>query len=149
VSDYVDCFAELVDQLTAFGHITEPVYYAMRFVDGLREDIRVAISLHRPFDFDIDASLALLQEDISSGFKSKRSDSSYSSKPVSRLPLPLPPPPSTGKAFSPVSTEEVKLSEGQIPADHMAALRAFRKSKGLCMRCAEKWHKSHRCGDSV
>jgi hypothetical protein len=29
VVDYVDRFAELVDQLTAYGHVIEPVYYAM------------------------------------------------------------------------------------------------------------------------
>lgn len=34
VSEYVDNFAQLVDQLTAYAHVTEPVYYAMRFVDG-------------------------------------------------------------------------------------------------------------------
>jgi hypothetical protein len=60
VTDYVDKFAGLVDQLTAYGHVTEPVYYAMRFVDGLRDDIRTAVSLHRPATFDTAASLALL-----------------------------------------------------------------------------------------
>lgn len=29
VLEYVKQFAQLVDQLTAYGHITEPVYYAM------------------------------------------------------------------------------------------------------------------------
>jgi hypothetical protein len=30
VANYVECFAELIDQLTAYGHVTEPMYYAMR-----------------------------------------------------------------------------------------------------------------------
>jgi len=60
VAEYVSHFAELVDQLTAYGHVTEAVYYAMCFVDGLRHDIRSVIAVHRPVDFDTAASLALL-----------------------------------------------------------------------------------------
>lgn len=31
----------------------------------------------------------------------------------------------------------------------MAALRAFRKAKGLCVRCAEKWSRDHKCSTIV
>jgi hypothetical protein len=31
----------------------------------------------------------------------------------------------------------------------MASLRAFRRVKGLCDRCAEKWHRGHTCGATV
>jgi hypothetical protein len=35
VSDYVVHFAKLVDQLSAYSQSTEPLYFTMRFVDGL------------------------------------------------------------------------------------------------------------------
>lgn len=31
----------------------------------------------------------------------------------------------------------------------MAALRAFRRAKGLCVRCAERWSRDHTCPDKV
>jgi hypothetical protein len=65
VVDYVEKFSKLFDQLTAYGHVAKPVYYTMRSVEGLKDDFYFAVSLHRPIYFDIAASLALLQEEIS------------------------------------------------------------------------------------
>ena len=48
VQDYIDKFTGLVDQLIAYGFNTDPIYYAMRFVDGLRTDIRVVVHMQRP-----------------------------------------------------------------------------------------------------
>jgi hypothetical protein len=31
----------------------------------------------------------------------------------------------------------------------MAALRAFRRAKHLCVRCAEKWSRDHKCFPTV
>jgi hypothetical protein len=33
--------------------------------------------------------------------------------------------------------------------DKFKALRAYRRAKGLCDRCAEKWSKGHKCACSV
>lgn len=38
-------FAEHVDHLTAYGHVTESIYYAMHFVSGVMDDIQTATSL--------------------------------------------------------------------------------------------------------
>jgi hypothetical protein len=144
VTDYVEKFAELVDQLSAYGHMTDPVYYAMRFVDGLRDDIRAAVSMHHPLDFDTSASLALLQENVGVGFKtSKRTDSYYGSKYVPKGPHP--PPPRTDKQISPILHEEKKICEGKSVEERMIALRAYRRAKGLCVRCVEKWSREHKC----
>jgi hypothetical protein len=150
VADYVERFAELIDQLTAYGHVTEPVYYAMRFVDGLRDEFRPAVLLHRPVDFDTAASLALLQEDIGGAIRSsRRSDCFSGAKSVPRNPLPLPPPPHIDKQDVPILLEEKKLCDGKSPEDRMAALRAFCRAKGLCVRCAEKWSREHKCAATV
>jgi hypothetical protein len=31
----------------------------------------------------------------------------------------------------------------------LAALSTYRMAKGLCRKCGEKWHKGHKCADSV
>lgn len=93
VSEYVDRFAQLIDQLTAYGHVTEPVYYAMRFVDGLKDDIRTVVALHRPVSFDTAASLALLQEEVSSKNRDSRKPEfsvMHNNSPKGPHPLPLP-----------------------------------------------------------
>lgn len=138
MSEYVEKFVELVDQLNAYDHVTEQVYYAMRFVDGLRDDIRTAVSLHRPVVFDTGASLALLQDDIGGGSRSsRRVDSFYGSKGIPKGPHPLPPPPQIDKHASPISQDEKKLCEGKSPEERLAALRAYQRAKGLCVRCAK------------
>jgi hypothetical protein len=45
VQDYIDRFAGLIDQLVAYGRPTDPVFFAMQFVDGLRGDIRNAMHM--------------------------------------------------------------------------------------------------------
>jgi hypothetical protein len=40
VTEYVDQFSTLVDQLAAYEPNTNPLHYATRFVDGLRDDIK-------------------------------------------------------------------------------------------------------------
>ena len=48
IADYVDRFFELMDQLIAYEHTTDPMYYTIRFMDGLRDDIRSSIQVQRP-----------------------------------------------------------------------------------------------------
>lgn len=150
VSEYVDQFAQLVDQLTAYGHVTEPIYYAMRFVDGLKDEIRSVVSLHRPSTFDTAASLALLQEEVSSKHREyKKPEFAAMTKNFPRGPHPLPVPPLLDKQPLTVLPEEKKLCEGKSPEEKMAALRAYRRAKGLCVRCAGKWSREHKCAPTV
>jgi len=151
VADYVSQFSELLDQLTAYGHVTEPVYYAMRFMDGLCSDIRAAVSLHRPSTFDTASSLALLQEDVSAAAKGPdiRREPSLSFRQSSKGPHPLPAPPVPQPQAQPISAEEKRLCDGKSPSERWAALQAFRKAKGLCFRCAEKLSRDHKCSLSV
>jgi len=152
VADYVSQFSELLDQLVAYGHVTDPIYYAMRFLDGLRADIKTTVSLHCPTTFDTAASLALLQEDVSvaaKGFDSRR-ESFSSVKPTAKGPHPLPAPPmASNKQAQPILPEETRLCEGKSPAERWSALQAFRRAKGLCVRYADKWSRDHKCAPSV
>lgn len=130
-TDYVESFAELMDQLTTYGHVTEPVYYAMHFVDGLRKEIWVDVSLHRLVDFDTATSLALLQEDISANHKFRRHESPGALELMTRSQLPLPPPPRNDKVAPANSTEELKLSEGKLTEERDGRVASLSEIKGL------------------
>jgi hypothetical protein len=79
VSEYISEYTKIVEQLIAYGKYTDPVYFAMRFVDGLRHDIRQVVHMHRPSTLDFACSLALLQEEMADSSKHwspRRSDPS-------------------------------------------------------------------------
>jgi hypothetical protein len=63
VTEYVDKFSTLVDQLVAYESNANLLYYAMRFVDGLREDIKAIVMIHSPSMLDATCALALVQEE--------------------------------------------------------------------------------------
>ncbi|CAN6294759.1 unnamed protein product [Urochloa humidicola] len=60
VSEYVEQFSSLVDQLIAYGSETDPLYHTMRFIEGLKEDIHAVVLLHHPSDLDTAFVLAQL-----------------------------------------------------------------------------------------
>jgi hypothetical protein len=47
VSKYMEQFSALVDQLAAYEAEPKPLYYAMRFVDGLKEGTRKVVMIQR------------------------------------------------------------------------------------------------------
>jgi hypothetical protein len=96
VADYVEEFAQLVDQLAAYKSTTDPLYYTLRFIDGLREDIKSVVLVQRPHDLDTACVLAALQEEVGDSFRRrdyKKLESGFSSRNASKGPLPLPAPP--------------------------------------------------------
>lgn len=146
VSAYVEEFSGLVDHLIAYGHSTDPLYYTTRFIDGLRDDIRSIVLVHRPASLDSACSLALLQEEVGDSARRRdfrRPDTGFPSRTPPRGPLPLPPPPRPDN--SPVAAP----AEAKSPTDKFSALRAYRRARGLCDRCAEKWKPGHKCSPTV
>jgi hypothetical protein len=155
VSEYVEQFAQLVDQLSAYTSSTDPLFYTMRFIDGLRDDIKSIVLIQRPQDLDTACVLASLQEEV--GDYSKRRDyrrleSGFHSRPLSKNPLPLPTPPRVKHSLS--SGAEDSRSVEAIRAtsnaeSKAAALRSYRRAMGLCFGCNEKWSKDHRCAPTI
>jgi hypothetical protein len=96
VQEYIDKYTGLVERLVAYSKNADPLYYAMRFVDGLRPDIRNVVHLQRPASLDTACVLALLQEELVD--PGRRRDVrrlepfTFARAPV-RGPMPLPPPP--------------------------------------------------------
>jgi hypothetical protein len=69
VSKYVEQFSSLVDQLAAYEEESNPLYYAMRFVDGLQNDIRSVVMIQQPSTLDEACALALVQEEAANSVK--------------------------------------------------------------------------------
>lgn len=60
VAEYVDQFAQLVDQLNSYQEMKDPLYYTTWFLDGLRHDIKSTVMIQRPKDLDTAFVLAQL-----------------------------------------------------------------------------------------
>ena len=155
VSDYIDKFAKLVDQLTAYGSTSDLVCYTTKFVDGLRDDIRSAVLIQRPATWDTACVLARLQEEVANSVKRsefRSSDSAGYSKPQFRTALPLPAPPAVPEVPVTASTVDCRgtdAARARSTDDKWAALKAYRRAQGLCQRCVEKWSRDHKCAPSV
>jgi hypothetical protein len=63
VTDYQHHFEELAHGIILYNPAFDDTYLVTYFLEGLKEEIRAAITLHRPKDVDIASALALLQEE--------------------------------------------------------------------------------------
>ena len=152
IQDYINQYTALVDQLNAYGGTREPLYYAMRFVDGLKDPIRAVVSMHRPKDLDTACLLAKLQEEVADPMKKRdgrRWDTPMTARPFAPKALPLPPPPPRLALPTSELRPAVEGARGPSPEDRWSALRATRHAQGLCMRCGGKWSRDHQCPPTV
>ena len=152
VDDYTTEFVAIMDQLLAYDKSHGPLYFAMKYIDGLRADIRAVVLLQRPSDVDTAVLLARLQEEVADPTKPKamaRLSAPTYSKPALKPGYPIPPPP---ERFAMQKQEDRKNMappvQRQVP-DKWSALKTYRRARGLCDRCGEKWSRGHRCPDSV
>lgn len=156
VADYIERFTALVDQLRAYESSTDPLYQTMRFIHGLRDDIKSAIVIQRPVDLDAACVLAQLQEDVTPACTKRDSrvqEYSPSTKFLQKSALPLLVPPSRwDKQAHSIPADNKKPSDQskqQSVEDKLGALKAYRRARGLCEKCSEKWNRGHRCGTQV
>jgi hypothetical protein len=63
VTEYVELFSGLVHQILAHDPAFPQTVITNRFLDGLKQEIRAVIMIHRPQTLDTASSLALLQEE--------------------------------------------------------------------------------------
>lgn len=104
----------MVDQLQAYESRGDPLYHTMRFVHGLTDDIKSAITVQRPTDLYTACVLAQLQEDVTPSSQSKRKHRAWESSSASKQPfrqaLPLPSPPAKWDKGVTTPQSESKLS---------------------------------------
>uniref|UniRef100_A0A0A9G9I5 Reverse transcriptase domain-containing protein n=1 Tax=Arundo donax TaxID=35708 RepID=A0A0A9G9I5_ARUDO len=157
VAEYVEQFEALMEQLLSYSEAVDPMYFVTRFIDGLRDDIRHVVLVHRPRNLDTTISLAGLQEKANDGghrrtpFKSDvAATTKFSPKTPSALPLPLPP--GTVKSGIEAGAADRRGTDATRASDvpeKLEALRAYCRARGLCYKCREKWSHEHRCVATV
>jgi len=150
VLDYVDRFFQLVDQLTAYDSTTNSLHYTTRFIDGLNSDIHAVILVQRSDSLDTAYTLALLQEeagDSSRRREFRRLDSSSTPRWNPKGAYPLPPPP--GPDRPQVGAAEKPVLHPKPIDKKLADLKAYRRARGLCDHCGEKWSRDHKCAAQV
>lgn len=151
VTEYAEKFTQFMHNLMAHHESWEPSYFITHFVDGLQKEIRAAVVLHRPKSLDTAVDLACLQEEVMEAMRreDKREERRYSApttlRAVPRTALPLPPPPPTAPPKQAASSEGRRTDRRAVEAAHtpptedkMAALRAYRRARGLCFTCGER-----------
>lgn len=118
-------------------------------MDGLRHDIRMIVALQRPADLDTTYLLALLLEEMA------EADPKQEFHAVSRGPSFKPvhrPAPAPSRPHQPANTMgEKAIVKATVPAteDKISSLRQYRRARGLCDFCAEKWFRGHKCAPNI
>lgn len=115
-------------------------FFVDEFIEGLKPELRSAVHLHLPGDFDTASLLALLQEEEMESVVKTQGDKN--SKSVSRFDR-------YSKDRSGHKTEEHKKKDSGKWEDKLDSLKAYRRSKGLCLVCGEKYSKIHKCPEQI
>ena len=152
VHEYIENFCDIVHQLLAHDPNFPSSVITNRFIDGLKREIKAVIMVHRPQDLDSASSLALLQEealldqpnsshrrgDANTMYKRSYSDGARPSViPTGSAPKYSPSPGDDKKTL-----DSTRSRQGD---DKLSALKNYRKAKGLCFKCGEKWSPGHKC----
>lgn len=152
VTDYIEQFETVMNNLLAYSDAIHPLYFLTRFVEGLKNEIRSVVMVQRPTDLDTACALALLQEEVSE--TARPAHQRYNEQPYRGRPLLLPPPQArmpvvqTNKAAVDRRGQEGARAETEANS-RLATLKAYRKARGLCFTCGERWGKDHTCPATI
>jgi hypothetical protein len=130
-------------------------------VDGLKEEIRVVVLVHQPKNLESAVSLALLQEEAMEIWRKReprRSETPFpfakgnyrtmsSSTTTSTTPATAPRMPTIAEDKR--GQEAARHASPAVSDDRASALKSYRKSRGLCFVCGEKWAPGHQCTPAV
>jgi hypothetical protein len=140
VSEYHVEFERLVHGMLLYNDQYDDTFFMTRFMAGLKEEIRVAIALHRPRDVTTASVLAALQEDELSRCRSKPFGWDFTKtrfKPVA----------DKGKG---ADEEKGKTNLNKSDQENkLATLRNYRCQNGICFKCGGKWDKTHKCPTQI
>lgn len=136
VTEYIEHFDDLVQQLRAHDPTFSQVMITNRFVDGLKYDTKAVVMIQKPLDLDTASSLACLQEELQSDVvkrEPRKADNSYSFRSAPRNSgisnVPAVKSPTYG---SPEEQKHAESLQVQTVEEKLAAIKAFRRAKGLC-----------------
>lgn len=133
-----------MDQLASYEPNPDMLHYTTRFIDGLKHDARLIVAVQRPVDLDTAYAIAVVQEEVEdddqdySHFQSRRSQFVSKDKQY--------------KAHVPRQPDDVRTADTDrhlAEPDKLATLKAYRRAKGLCFVCGERWGRDHKCNATV
>lgn len=144
-----------MNHLLSYSDAIHPLYFLTRFIEGLRTDIRSVVMVQRPGDLNSACALAILQEEVAEGQRGTRGDQSgfspYAVRAKYPTPLCLPAPPARLPNASPAADDrrgtECARASGDVAK--VTAPRNYRRVKGLCFKCGERWGQDHTCPPTV
>lgn len=155
VQEYIDRFEHLMNQLLSYSDEIHPFYFLTRFIGGLRADLRAAVMVQRPPDLDMACSLALVQEEVHGGTRPEYARvHEQTSRPPPKVQLQAVPLHQPRPALTPAATDHrgvdaarTTITESARPAvtetNPLRTLCAYRRARGLCFKCGERWGRDH------
>lgn len=153
MTEYMNRFEPLMHLVLSHNPAYDLVFFTTRFHDGLKDDIRAPIILHRPHNLENAYQLACLQEGVQdTRFKeSRRLTSAYT--PV-RPATVVSGKPTGDTVVGPTTmirdnNRPPGQSDWRPTDDRVSALRAYHHAKRLCFKCGEKWSHNHQCATTV
>jgi hypothetical protein len=138
VAEYIEKFEDLRHQLLLHEPSASNVFFVAHFLDGLRDDIRFVITIHRPQDMETVCAHALMQEEEAEGGRRKSVQKADHQTPRS-----------SWKAPDRMKDHKKVDDRNQKSDDKLASLLSYHRAKGLCFKCGEKWGKGHTCPAQV
>jgi hypothetical protein len=157
VAEYAAQFTVAMNSLIAHHNSWDPLYFVTKFIDGLRSDIRVVVMVQQPRDLETAVLAGLQEEAMELTKETQHPEAGRASFPWAplRTAMPLPPPPPVGRQPGPPPGRRTEDRRGPASSqvsstdDKVQALRAFRRARGQCYTCGEKWGRDHVCGPTV
>ena len=141
VDEYVTQFSELVDQLSAYESSTDPLHYVTRFLEGLKPHVRLLVAVQLPQDLDTAYTIALVQEEVGDGVTTLNATSvprrHMQHQTAARI---------EDKMLSATVTPR---EPARLDDDKLTVLKNYRRAKGLCFTCGERWSRDHKCKATV
>jgi hypothetical protein len=144
--------------MLAHNPTIDPEIFTTTFIDGLRDEIRQVVIIQQPVDLDAASSLAILQEEVLESLKRKdgrrRDPSNWARSNYTAAPAQLAQfsPYLSNKQGGTVMAEDkrgTEASRSRSSGDKLSTLRAYRRARGLCFTCGEKYGPTHKCGQTV
>ena len=143
ISLYIEQFDDLIHQILAHDPNFSPHVISSRFIDGLQDNIRSVVLVHRPASLDAACSLALLQEEVLLDIPSndgKRQDGGSSTRSsYARVSYsPMSPPRALAGTHSTGAQKPIEPSKPSGLEDKLQNIKSYRRAKGLCFKCGDK-----------
>jgi len=148
VTSYHTTFNESMHKVLMHNEALDDIFFATKFVEGLKPQIRNALMLHKPRTVDAALSLALMQEEMLEHNQKRysvRNARHYTGGGVN----PERPSSSADKGVLGAAPTEEKSSAKPQGASKFDSLRAQRKARGECFKCGAKYGPNHKCPKHV